>query len=127
MAVRELTNKQKPGTKGSEIKYEEIIQMADYLLPNKYLELEDQRDIFKIRSKTNRLPSNWGETVLCETACGQTLSNEHILSCNILNDQETEEFTLELIYNGNVEEKLKVLNAFRKNMTKRQKYLPQDS
>ena len=90
------------------------------------MELEDQRHIFKIRSKTNHLPLNC-ETVLCEPACGQTLSIEHILSCNILNDQEAEEYTLDLIYSGNVEKKLKVLNSFRKNVTKRQKYLPKDS
>ena len=127
LAFKELTSKQKPDSKGSLIKYEETIQIADYLLPNKILELEDQREIFRIRSKTNRLPSNWGETILCETACGQNLNNEHILNCPILNGHESENLELNMIYNGNVEEKMKVLNAFRNNMTIRQKYLTQDS
>ena len=35
--------------------------MADYLLPNIILKLEEQGNIFKIRSRTNILPSNWGE------------------------------------------------------------------
>ena len=127
MALRELTSKQKPGTKGSQIKYKEAIQIADDLLPKKCLELEDQREIFRIRSKTNRLPSNWGENVPCETACGQNLNNEHILSCTILNEQKSEDLELNMIYNGNVEEKIKVLHAFRNNTAKRNKYLPQDS
>ena len=117
----------KKGTKGCIIKYEETFQIADYLLPNKILMLEDQREIFRIRSKTNRLPPNWGESVMCETACGQALSNEHILSCRILNNHKSEEFQMNLIYNGNIEEKFKVLQAFRRNMTRRQTYLPQDS
>ena len=127
LAIKELTSKQKPDLKGSLITYEETIQKADYLLPNKILELEDERKIFRIRSKTNRLPSNLGETILCETACGQNLNNEHILNCTILNGHESENLELNMIYNGNVEEKMKVLNAFRNNMTKRQKYFTQDS
>ena len=102
-------------------------KIADYLLPKKFLELEDQREIFRIRSKTNRLPSNWGETVPCETACGQNLNNEHILSCKILNDQKSKDLELNMIYNGNVEEKIKVLHKFRNIMAKRNKNLPQDS
>ena len=78
--------------------------MADYLLPNRQLKLEDQRDIFKLRSRTNKLHSNWGETVLCETSCGQTLNNEHILKCIILKEGDIEQSQLNLIYNGNIKE-----------------------
>ena len=65
------------------MKYKGTIKIADYLLPKKFF-----REIFRIRSKTNSLPPNWGETVPCETARGQNLNNEHNLSCTILNDQK---------------------------------------
>ena len=50
-AIKELTNKQKPGTKRSQLRYEETLQMADYQL----LELEDKSEIFIIRYK-KKLP-----------------------------------------------------------------------
>ena len=98
-------------------------KIADYLLPKKFLELEDQREIFRIRSKTNRLPSNWGETVPCETACGQNLNNEHILSCSILNDPKSKDLELNMIYNGNVEEKIKSTSRIYKQYGK-EKQIP---
>ena len=73
MAFLQLIRKQKPGTKRSEIKYGEKLEMADCLVPNKVLELEEQREILKNHSRTNKLPSNWGEETYCETGCSETL------------------------------------------------------
>ena len=53
--------------------------MADYLFPDSRLSLEDQLEIFSIRTRTNSLPSNWGTVTLCETKCGEILNNDHIL------------------------------------------------
>ena len=75
LAFSELIEKQKSGSKGQEIEYGEKFKMADYLWPCSNLNLEDQKDIFKLCSRTNKLPSNYGEKVLCETGCGQFLSN----------------------------------------------------
>ena len=58
---------------------------------------------------------------------GQLLSNEHILNCPILNETGSTNIEIQLIYNGNIEEKISNLNAFRRNMTERIKYLPLDS
>lgn len=127
LAFLELTEKQKSGRKGRYIDYGEKLQMADYLLPESNINLEDQKYIFKLRTRTNKLPSNWGEEVSCETGCGQLLSNEHILNCPILNGTGSKNIEIQLIYNGNIEEKLSTLNAFRRNMTERIKYLPLDS
>ena len=85
--------------------------MADYLLPDNILKLEEQRDIFKIRPRTNILPSNWGEHTLCETGCLEILDNEHILKCLILKENET--FYIYFIFNGKIEEKLEVLIIFK--------------
>ena len=80
LAFLELTGRQKTGSKGSQINYGEKFEMADYLMPSSNIKLEDQIDIFKLRSRTNKLPSNWGEEVYCETGCAQFLTNEHILN-----------------------------------------------
>ena len=94
-------------------------------MPNNVLKLEEQREIFKIRARTNKLPSNWGKETLCETGCSEILNNEHILRCSILNENET--FDINCIQNGSIEEKLKILNIFKRNMKRRKMNLPQDS
>ena len=101
--------------------------MADYLMPNQTLIIEDQIEIFQLRSRRNKLPSNWGEDKPCETGCGLILNNDHILNCFLLNESESEKYDLNLIYNGNIEEKIRILNIFRRNSIRRKKYLPQDS
>ena len=105
LAFLELTEKQKSGRKGRYIDYGEKLQMADYLLPESNINLEDQKYIFKLRTRTNKLPSNWGEEVSCEAGCGQFLSNEHILNCPILNEIGSKTIEIQLIDNGNIEEK----------------------
>ena len=125
VAFSELVAKQKPGTKGCEIKYGEKLEMADYLLPNKSIKLEEQREIFEIRARANRIPSNWGKQTLCETGCSEVLNNEHILRCFVLNENRIT--NIEYIYNGSVEEKLNTLNIFKRNMKRRNMYLPLDS
>ena len=125
VAFSELVAKQKPGTKGCEIKYGEKLEMADYLLPNKNIKLEEQREIFEILARANRIPSNWGKQTLCETGCSEVLNNEHILRCLVLNENRIT--NIEYIYNGSVEEKLNTLNIFKRNIKRRKMYLPLDS
>ena len=99
--------------------------MADYLLPNNILKLEEQREIFEIRARTNSIPSNWGKQTLCETGCSQLLNNDHILTCEILNEKSTTD--INYIYNGSIAEKFTTLNTFKRNMRRRKMYLPLDS
>ena len=89
--------------------------MAEYLMPSNVLKLEEQREIFKIRARTNKLPSNWGKETLCETGCSEILNNEN------------ETFDINCLQNGSIEEKLKILNIFKRSMKRRKMYLPQDS
>ena len=125
VAFSDLVAKQKPGSKGREISYGEKLRMADYLMPNHILKLEEQREIFQICARANRIPSNWGEKTLCETGCSEVLNNEHILRCVISN--EIKNTDIDYIHNGSVEEKLRTLNTFKRNMKRRQMYLPLDS
>ena len=62
--------------------------MADYLHPQANMSLEDQREIFSVRCRTNNLGANRGIIEYCETKCGEILNNSHIFQCKILNTQE---------------------------------------
>ena len=62
--------------------------MADYLCPNIQLSVEDQVQIFQIRSQINPLPANKGQSVPCVTGCGEIMNNYHIFQCVVLNPEE---------------------------------------
>ena len=61
--------------------------MADYLCPNSQLTVEDQKEVFQIRSMTNPLPSNRRDPILCSTGCGLMMENLHIYLCPVLNHE----------------------------------------
>ena len=48
----------KRGKKGQDIKYKSL-KMAEYLLPNEQLSIEDKRNIFEIRNMMTDIPSNF--------------------------------------------------------------------
>ena len=77
--------------------------MAEYILPNRMFTFEDQVEIFSIRSRTNAIPANWGKVEQCETNCGTVLTNDHILTCNILNEGG-EKGEMNKMLNGSLEE-----------------------
>ena len=54
MAFEYLTSRR--GSKG-----QEILDIADYLLPSSNLNVKDQKDRCRLCSGTNKLPSNYGE------------------------------------------------------------------
>ena len=91
----ELKRKQENGGKGRTIRYGESLAMAVYLRPNSHLSVQDQRDLFQIRSRTNPLPANRENPQLC--LCGEEQVNSHILQCEITNPGEKIE--LELLIN----------------------------
>ena len=67
-AFLDLKRKQENGSKGQTLIYGNSLAMADYLCPNNQLSVQDQRDLFQIRSRTNPLPANRGNPLLC--VCG---------------------------------------------------------
>jgi hypothetical protein len=93
--------------------------MADYLLPEAGFSLEDQKELFSIRCRTNEINANRGILEYCYTKCGEILNNCHIFKCKILNESESgEEYDMDKILNGfNTEKKLH-LNKWRKNIEK---------
>ena len=107
-------NKKEKGSKGLSLKYEEKLQMANYLCPNGVLSVAEQRRLFETRSRVNPLPANKGETSLCPTGCGHLLDNEHILNCWILNPEE--QYSIDSLINGNIHEMKKFLQKWNRNV-----------
>ena len=82
--------------------------MADYLLPQANISLEDQREIFSIRCRT--------------TQCGKILNNAHIFQRNILNNNR-QDGEMRKILNGYISEKKAMLTIWRENMKRRESFL----
>ena len=91
-----LKQKQASGSKGVDIKYS-ILQMADYLLPQANLSIEDQRELFSIRCRTNDMGANRGIIEFCN--CQEILDNPHIFKCKNLN-VNTNKYDIKYILNG---------------------------
>ena len=120
-AFNYLTEKQRKGSKGRDIQYNSL-EMADYLHPQANMSLEDQREIFSVRCRTNDLGANRGIIEYCETKCGEILNNSHIFQCKILNIQE-KTCDIKYVLNGYIVEKKKHLQIWRDNIKKREEYL----
>ena len=100
--------------------------MADYLLSNNQLSVEGQQEIFSIRCQINPLPCNLGEVRLCETGCGNTLTNSHILECLVLNEGKI--YYYDKLENGTLEEMKEMLIIWNRNIVKRENIIStQDS
>ena len=80
---------------------------------------------FKIKKNTKKYPQTGAKFSFAKLGVDLFFNNDHILNCLKLN--ESEKFDWNLIYNGNIYEKLEVLNIFIRNINRRKKYLPQDS
>ena len=82
-ALKYLMNKRE--SKGSEINVTEI-RMAEYLLPNNNLTIEEQRTIFSIRNRmVNNIPANFSSkkenTSKC--TCGESEDIDMYITVNI--------------------------------------------
>ena len=116
-----LKQKQANGSKGTEIKYSSL-QMADYLLPQANLSIEEQREIFSIRCRTNDMKANIGILEYCE--CKEVLNNSHIFKCKNLNTGE-KIYDINYIMNGYTKEMKEHLKVWRENMKRRSHTLDQ--
>ena len=92
--------------------------MANYLCPNNYLSVENQRQIFEIRSRSNPLPSNRGVIQHCNTGCGEIMNNSHVFQCDVLNQDKQQDYNIEMLTNGSLEEMKSALNIWNENMNK---------
>ena len=98
--------------KGKQINYRKL-QTAEYLLPNDYLNIDEQKLVFSLRSESFRVSENYDNTVkLC--ICQDKLTLEHIYCCKTLND-DNQPVEYIKIYNGTVKEMKIVASRFRKS------------
>ena len=117
LAFKCLIQKKEKGKKGNILKYKNQLQMADYLCPNNFLDIDDQRLLFQIRSETNQLPANKGNPGPCPLDCGSLLlNNPHILQCSVMNTDE--KYSYEGLVNGNLVQMKENLVIWRENMEK---------
>ena len=87
--------------------------MADYLLPQANLSIEEQREIFSIRCRTNNMKANIGILEYCE--CKEALNNSHIFKCQNLSTGE-KIYDINYIMNGYSKEIKEHLKVWRENM-----------
>ena len=78
--------------------------MADFLLPQANISIEDQKEVFSIRCKTNNLEANRGILEFCN--CQEIRDNPHIFKYKNLNFN-TNEYDIKCIINGYTKEKPK--------------------
>ena len=99
--------------------------MADYLCPNSQLTVQDQKDIFQIRSMTNPLPANRGDPKPCSIGCGDLMENPHIYLCPVLNEEPQGD--INRLLNGTLNEMKLPLQQWRENMKKVDYFYSMDS
>ena len=119
-AYKYLTEKKR--TKGKEISYSRI-KMAEYLLPENDLTIEQKRRIFAVRNKMVDIPNHFSSSknnTLC--VCGEKETLSHIYDCEILNETKRETLPYEKIYDGNVFEQTKILYKIEENLQVREKH-----
>ena len=106
-----------------EISYSRI-EMAEYLLSDNELTIEQKRRIFAVRNKMVDIPNHFSSSknyTLC--ICGEKETLSHIYDCEILNETKRETLPYEKIYDGNVFEQTKILYKMEENLEIREEYI----
>ena len=116
-ALNYLLNIQKTKRKGKYIEYGSFLKMQDYLLPNKFLSFDEQKELFKIRSSMNKIPYNFSQSskiVFCRKGCLKPESNTHIYNCQNVISSHTLDYNY--IYNGTLIQKVNVYRKLKEKM-----------
>ena len=87
--------------------------------------MDEQRQIFQIRSQINPLPSNKGMVVPCPTGCGETMNNSLIFQCVVMNPEE--QTSIEKLINGDIYEMKNTIIRWNQNIMKIEEITLQDS
>ena len=101
--------------------------MAEYLAPNhEKLSIADQRYIFQIRNRMTEIEKNFPNKYpknLC--VCGETESQEHIYSCENLNQYKIK-VEFKRIFEENVKVQKQILEKYKENLETRRNSNPLD-
>ena len=120
-AFKYLITKLQGGSKGSSIRYN-TLEMADYLLPECELTVEEKISMFSIRCEMNDLPFNFGTKQDCQLGCSEPMNTEHILLCSQLNEN-AHDLKFDNILNGTLRQKIEVFHKIELNTKKRSELL----
>ena len=115
--LQKLENVKKSHSKVKNVEHGRLF-MQKYLQPNSAnISKEEAQIIFKLRCQVTEVKSNFRrkyENILCRACKIEEEDQKHLLQCKILN-VEVEQLDYQKIYNGTVEEKLKIARKFMTN------------
>ena len=100
--------------KGKEIIYEQI-KMAEYLLPNDVLSIEDQKLIFSLRSQSFQIIDEDSKITIENCICSAKLDILHLYACTELNE-DTICVNFDNIYNDKISEKKIIVTRIRQSL-----------
>ena len=104
-------------SKGKGINYKNSLSCQKYLQPNKILSFQEQKDTFKYRTRMNLIKNNFrNENLLEKCLCMKILTNEHLYTCDILNNNEKYSINYTQILNGSLGEQKFIINTLNRNM-----------
>ena len=95
--------------------------MADYLYPNEFLTITEQRSMFALRNKmVAEIPANFcsSENNRYTCICNKTEDIKHIYHCKILNKDEPM-IKFEKLFGENTQQQKILLKRFEDNMKTR--------
>ena len=104
VAFRNLIEKPQRGQKGRLLKYKKL-ELADYLLPECEVTLEERGEIFSVRTELEDFPCNFGNKTNCDMECKEVLNSEHLLTCVEINKEDTI-LKSEIILKGTMKQKV---------------------
>ena len=115
----------KQGKKGGEIGYT-CLEMAEYLQPyNSSLTIEQKQELFEVRNRMVQIPHNFPKTSekhKCE--CTEIEDMAHIYNCEMYNNNKKQRsIAYNKIFNGNLQEQIKVYTIFKQNLELREKMM----
>ena len=115
-----LLKKKESHSKVKNVRHERF-EMSDYLKPNGVkLCKEEAQFIFKVRSRVTNVKINQRgkfDDLICRICEEDEESQEHVFLCKDLkNENESNEVEYQQIFNGSVEEKLKVCKKMQKKL-----------
>ena len=104
--------------KGKDIVYEQF-QMAEYLLPNRYLNIDDQKFIFSLRSQIFTLSDDENNQIIEKCICYEPLDIMHLYACKRLNEDPIS-IEYHKIYGNNTKEMKIIIYRIRQSLEKLQ-------
>ena len=118
-ALKYLTGRQK--SKGKPMIYSEI-QMAEYLLPkNPNLNISQKQKLFSIRNRMIEISENFpNKQIEDKCPCGQLETIIHIYNCETLNTGERITIEYEQIYNGKLQDQIRIFEKLESNLNHRE-------